>query len=87
MNTCALQYSVYGMRDAAQNWEEELALILSDLKLTRGIACSRVWQGCIKGEMSWQLCGLREEWKNLELCHQVGRDGITRRTRDMSGRY
>ena len=37
-------------RDAAQNREEELVSTLSDLKLTRGIACPRVWQGCIKGE-------------------------------------
>ena len=32
-----LQYSLYGTRDAPQNWEEELASTLSDLKLTRGI--------------------------------------------------
>ena len=52
MNTCAalLQYSLYGMRDAAQNWEEELTSTLSDIKLTRGIACPCVWRGCIKGE-------------------------------------
>ena len=37
--------------DAAQNWEEELASTLSDLKLTRGSACPCVWKGCIiKGE-------------------------------------
>ena len=45
-----LQYSLYGTRDAAQNWEEERVSTLSDLKLTRGIACPCVWQGCIKGE-------------------------------------
>ena len=45
-----LQYSLYGTRDAAQNWEEELASTLSDLKLMRGIACPCVWQGCIKGK-------------------------------------
>ena len=45
-----LQYSLYGTRDAAQNWEEELTSTLSDLKLTRGIACPCVWRGCIKGE-------------------------------------
>ena len=45
-----LHYSLYGTRDAAQNWEEELASTLSDLKLTRGIACPCVWQCCIKGE-------------------------------------
>ena len=38
-----LQYSLYGRRDAAQNWEEELASTLSDLKLTRWIACPCVW--------------------------------------------
>ena len=38
------------MRDAALTWEEELASTLSDLRLTRGIACPCVWQGCIKGE-------------------------------------
>ena len=45
-----LQYSLYGMRDATQNWEEVLTSTLSDLKLTRGIACPCVWRGCIKGE-------------------------------------
>ena len=45
-----LQYSLYGTRDAAQNWEEELTSTLSDLKLTRGIARPCVWRGCIKGE-------------------------------------
>ena len=45
-----LQHSLYGTRDAAQNGEEELATKLSFLKLTRGIACPCVWQGCIKGE-------------------------------------
>ena len=49
-NTCALQYSLYGTRDDAENLEEELASTLSDLKLTRVIACPCVWQGCIKGE-------------------------------------
>ena len=34
----------------AQIWKEELASTLSDLKLTRRIACTCVWQGCIKGE-------------------------------------
>ena len=28
-----LQYSLYGTRDAAQNWEEELASPFSDLKI------------------------------------------------------
>ena len=45
-----LRYSLYGTRDAAQNWEEELASTLSDLKLTRGSACLCMWKGCIKGE-------------------------------------
>ena len=45
-----LQYSSYGTFAAAQNWEEELASTLSDLKLTRGIACPCVWRGCIKTE-------------------------------------
>ena len=43
-----LQYSLYGTRDAAQNWEDELASTLSDLKLTTGIACpcvARLHQG------------------------------------------
>ena len=35
-HTCGLlQKSLHGTRDAAQNWEEELASTLSDLKLTR----------------------------------------------------
>ena len=33
-----LQYSLRGTRDAAHNWEEELASTFSDLKLTRGSA-------------------------------------------------
>ena len=38
-HVCELQYSLYGARDAAQNWQDELASTLGDLKLTRGIAC------------------------------------------------
>ena len=45
-----LRYSLYGMRDAAQNSEEELATALSSLKLTRESACSCLWRGHIKGE-------------------------------------
>ena len=45
-----LQYCWYGTRDAAQIWEEALASTLSDLKLTRWIVCTCVWQGCMKGE-------------------------------------
>ena len=45
-----LRYSLYGTRDAAQNWEEELASTLSSLKLTRGSAYPCVWRGHIKGE-------------------------------------
>ena len=45
-----LRYSLYGTRDSAQNCEEELMSTLSDLKLTRGIACPCVWRGCIKEE-------------------------------------
>ena len=37
-------------RHAVHNWEEELAPTLSDLQLTKGIACPCAWQGCIKGE-------------------------------------
>ena len=44
-----LQYGLHGNRNAAQNWEEEFASTLSDLKLTRGIACRCVWQGYITG--------------------------------------
>ena len=45
-----LRYSLYGTRDAAQNWAEEQATTLSNLKLTRGSACSCVWRGHIKGD-------------------------------------
>ena len=45
-----LRYSLYGARDAAQNWEKELTSTLSDLKLTRGIVPQCVWQSCTKGE-------------------------------------
>ena len=37
-----LQCSLYGTREEAST--------LSDLKLTRGIACPCVWRGCIKEE-------------------------------------
>ena len=48
---CALlRYSLYGTRDAAQNWEEELAWTPSILGLARGSACPCVWRGRIKGE-------------------------------------
>ena len=43
-----LRYSLYGTRDAAKNWEEELASTLSSLKLTRGSACPYVKRGHIK---------------------------------------
>ena len=45
-----LRYNLYGSRDAAHNWEEELASTLSSLKLTRGSECTCVWRGRIKGE-------------------------------------
>ena len=45
-----LHHRLYGTRDAAQNWEEELASTLGNHKLTRGIVCPCEWQGCIKGE-------------------------------------
>ena len=45
-----LQYSLYGTRDAAQSWEEELAATLSNLKMTRGIGCPCVSGGSIKNE-------------------------------------
>ena len=48
MRTVAVQRVRHGRRRT--NWEEELASTLGDLKLTRGIACPCVWQGCIKGE-------------------------------------
>ena len=47
-NTCAGRCDT--ARKAAQNWEEELASTLSDLKLTRGSACPCVVKGCIKCE-------------------------------------
>ena len=50
MNTCAGCCSLYGRRDAAQNWDEELASTLNDVELTRGTTCPCVWQSCIKGE-------------------------------------
>ena len=45
-----LRHVLNGTRDAAQNWEEALAATLSKLKLTRGIACTCVWQGRTRGE-------------------------------------
>ena len=45
-----LRYILYGTRDAAQNWEEDLASTLSNLKLTGGSACPCVSEGRIKGE-------------------------------------
>ena len=53
-----LRYSLYGTRDAAHNWEEELASTLGDLGLTRGRACPCVWRGkaASRGRTSWQQC-------------------------------
>ena len=45
-----LRYSLYGTRDAARNWEEELASTLSGLGLTRRSACPSVWRGRTKAE-------------------------------------
>ena len=45
-----LRYSLYGTRDAAQNWEEELASTLNGLRLTRRSACPCVWSGRINEE-------------------------------------
>ena len=45
-----LPYSLYGTRDAAQDWEEELAATLSKFTLTRGMACPGVWQCRSRGE-------------------------------------
>ena len=51
-----LQCSLYGTRDAAQNWKEEFASTLSDLKLTRGIACPCMCKVASRVNMSWQPC-------------------------------
>ena len=45
-----LRHVLYGTRDAAQRWEEELAATLSKLKLSRGIACTFAWQSRTRGE-------------------------------------
>ena len=44
------EHRSYGTRDATQNWEEELASTLSNLKTTRGIMCLYVRRGCIEDE-------------------------------------
>ena len=52
-----LQYILYGTRDAAQNWEEELALTLSDLKIVEGKCVPvRVERLASKVRTLWQLC-------------------------------
>ena len=43
-----MRYSLYGTRDATENWEEELASTLSSLNLTKRSACPCVWRGRIK---------------------------------------
>ena len=45
-----LPYSLYGTRDAKQDWEKEIAATLSKFKLTRGMACPGVWQCRSRGE-------------------------------------
>ena len=45
-----LRYILHGTRDAAQNWEEELASTLSGLGLTRESVCPCAWRGRIKRE-------------------------------------
>ena len=51
-----LEYSLYGTRDAEQNWEEELASTLGDLKLTRGIACPCCGKAASRANIPWQPC-------------------------------
>ena len=50
-----LRHSLYGTRDAAQNWEDELASTHSDLGLTRGSACPCV-EAASRGRTSWRPC-------------------------------
>ena len=54
--SCLLQDSLCGTREAAQFWEGELTSTLSDLKLTRGIACPCLWRGCIVGGRVGHCC-------------------------------
>ena len=57
MNTCGglLQYSLYGTRDAAPHWEEELTSTLSDLNL-RGRRPMRVARAHKRASTSWRPC-------------------------------
>ena len=64
-----LQYSLYGTRDAAQNWEEELASTLSDLKLTGGSAWSCVERLLHQGQTH---CGNRSRRRHQNRWRTVG---------------
>ena len=76
MRDALLRYSLYGTRDVAQNWKEEVVSTLSSLKLTRGSACPCVWRGHIKGsrllEKSQRVeCLIRMVSKRYEIKKQV----------------
>ena len=66
-----LRYSLYGTRDAAQNWEEELASTLSGFGLTRRSACPCVWRGRVKRK------DLEKSGRILNRVIEWDRDGIT----------
>ena len=51
-----LRYSLYGTRDAAQNWEEELASTLSGLGFTREAGTRTFGEAASRGRTSCQLC-------------------------------
>ena len=51
-----LRYSLCGTRDAAQNWEEELASTLSSLKLTREVRARACGEATSRERTPSQLC-------------------------------
>ena len=85
-----LEYSLYGTRDAAQNWEDEHASTLGDLKLTRGIECPCCGKGPSRANISWQPCkGTTSRSMEERSVVEWGRDGITIEAdqRHLRGRY
>ena len=77
-----LRYSLYGTRDAAQNWEDEMTTTLSSLRLTMGSACPCVWRGRIQEKdivatVHGDDITIGESGRELNRVIEWDRDGIT----------
>ena len=81
-----LQYSLYGTRDAAQNWEEELASTLGDGE--RSVVEFLIKMTSRKYEIKKQVIGDDADLeKSGRILNGVVSASQSRRIRDTSGRY